>query len=236
MKKIITALCTLALIANSFGAFAQDVRETSENMEVIEIHVSPNGEDTNDGTKGSPLKTLAGAKARAKSVKERNKQTKVIFHEGEYRLNATTAFKGEDSGFDDNPIIFTAAEGEKPVFKGSVLLDTSKFTDIEDEAVYKILPEKSAPEIAQLNLRQQGITSTGELPCVNYGANVVSYNNLYLDDVEQTLSRWPNTGYSIMGKTVDAKTAVFEVNESNAARWGHSPDMRYYGFTNWDWA
>ncbi len=236
MNKLITILCSLALLLNSTVAFAENAAESTPTGEIIEIHVSPSGSDSNSGTKDKPLKTMNGAKKKVKSVKGEDKTVKVIFHEGDYRVSTTTNFTAEDNGYEGNPIIYMAAEGEKPVFKGSIELDTSKFTDIEDQNVLDILPDESVDKVAQLDLKSHGILSMGNLPQVNYGAIVVEYNDLFLDGEIQTLSRWPNTGYANIGKVVDANTAVFEMRESNAARWGNSPNMRFHGFTRWDWS
>lgn len=237
MKKIISAVCAFALSVCVLpqGIYAHENADSTEK--VIEIHVSPKGADNNNGTPENPLKTLDGARKRVLKVKDPDKQIKVIFHDGEYRMTESTKFTRNDSGYEDNPIIYMAAEGEKPVFKGSVVLDGSKFTGITDKSIYNRIPEKAADKVAQLNLKSQGITSLTSIPRPsNYGSDIKDYHQLYLDGIAQTLSRWPNNGFATVGKIVNATGGVFTMNEPNAANWGTADAAMFAGFPAWDWA
>ena len=237
MKKIISAVCAFALSVCVLpqGIYAQENADSTEK--VIEIHVSPKGADNNNGTPENPLKTLDGARKRVLKVKDPDKQIKVIFHDGEYRMTESTKFTRNDSGYEDNPIIYMAAEGEKPVFKGSVVLDGSKFTGITDKSIYNRIPDKAADKVAQLNLKSQGITSLTSIPKPsNYGSDIKDYHQLYLDGIAQTLSRWPNNGFAVVGKVVNATGGIFAMNEPNAANWGTADAAMLAGFPAWDWA
>lgn len=232
MKKIIPIICSAAIAVSAFNVYAKDADEKN----IVEIHVSPNGSDSNSGTADSPLRTLDSARIKASKKKDNNTSVKVIFHDGIYRMSEGVNFTNADSGFEGNPIVYMAAEGEKPIFKGSIEIDTSKFTGVTDKSIYDRLPEVSADKVGQLDLKQQGLIQLSSLPVVNYGSESVDYHQFYLDDTAQTLARWPNTGYTTMGKLVNATAGVFAVNESNAARWGTADDMMLAGFPHIDWA
>lgn len=238
MKKMISVICALALCVSVLphGAYAAEDANAADGKDV-EIHVSPNGADNNNGTRENPLKTLEGARKRVLKIKDPQKKIKVIFHDGEYRMTESVKFTKSDSGYEDNPIVYMAAEGETPVFKGSVLLDGTKFTGITDKSIYARIPEKAADKVAQLNLKAQGITSLTSIPKPsNYGSDIKDYHQLYLDGISQTLSRWPNNGFAKVGKVVNAEGGVFAMNEPNAARWGTADAAMFAGFPAWDWA
>ena len=96
MKKIISAVCAFALSVCVLpqGIYAHENADSTEK--VIEIHVSPKGADNNNGTPENPLKTLDGARKRVLKVKDPDKQIKVIFHDGEYRMTESTKFTRND--------------------------------------------------------------------------------------------------------------------------------------------
>jgi len=78
-------------------------------MVAADIHVSPSGNDENDGSAGSPLKTIQAAANKAQPGDI------VTVHAGIYREEINPP-RGGDEG---KPIVFQAAPGEKVVVKGS---------------------------------------------------------------------------------------------------------------------
>ncbi|MCH5375741.1 MAG: signaling protein, partial [Planctomycetes bacterium] len=79
-----------------------------------EIHVGPNGDDSNAGTPDQPLRTFAAAQQLARKQNART----VLFHEGTYYLPATIVITPEDSG-----ITYASAPGETVVLSGGLRLD-----------------------------------------------------------------------------------------------------------------
>ena len=80
--------------------------------------VSPAGDDTNPGTLEKPFATLQCAQQAA-----RQKRGDVFLRGGTYYLPATLVFNAQDSGTKDEPVVFQAYQGEKPVISGGVRLD-----------------------------------------------------------------------------------------------------------------
>ena len=74
-----------------------------------EIHVSRTGSDANDGSSGSPLKTIRAAANKAQPG------DMVTVHGGIYREEINPP----RGGVEGKPIVFQAAPGEKVVIKGS---------------------------------------------------------------------------------------------------------------------
>lgn len=62
------------------------------------IYVSPNGDDSNTGTKDSPLKTLAAAQRVARINSDGSKDVTVVLRGGEYNISDTLCFTSEDGG------------------------------------------------------------------------------------------------------------------------------------------
>jgi len=75
-----------------------------------EYHVSINGEDTNDGSASTPLRTISAAARLAQPGDV------IAVHEGVYRERINPPRGGTS---EDNRIIYRAAPGEKVVIKGS---------------------------------------------------------------------------------------------------------------------
>lgn len=84
------------------------------SMGEFDIVVSVNGDDLNEGTTESPLRTPEAAKEKAKSI-ETDKKITVWFKEGTYFLEDTLEFTSEDKG----NIIYRSLPGEKVVFSGA---------------------------------------------------------------------------------------------------------------------
>lgn len=87
----------------------------------INIYVSPNGNDSNPGTKEEPLLTLSRAKVFVREMKSSSTgNITVWFRGGDYFLDKTVVFGLEDSGEGDSYISYAAYPGEKPVFSSGI--------------------------------------------------------------------------------------------------------------------
>lgn len=85
-------------------------------MNNFDIIVAPYGDDTNQGSLESPLKTPEAAKEKAKALKGIAKETVTVwFREGTYFLDKTLEFCSDDK---DN-IVYRSYPNEKVVFSGA---------------------------------------------------------------------------------------------------------------------
>lgn len=100
-KRRVLALCGCLLVVAEAGAAT-----------LIVNGQNPVASDANPGTSVEPLKTISAAAARAKAGDH------VIIHGGDYRETVIIT----TSGTAKDPIIFEAAPGERPVIKGSDIL------------------------------------------------------------------------------------------------------------------
>jgi hypothetical protein len=111
------AMRTLSGATASFAAAAAPARVVS----TAEVFVSPNGVDTNVGSKARPLKTFAAAQRAAGKVKSKMSVT-IWFRAGVYYLPETVVLTTEDSGTKLNPVTYSAFPGEEAVISGGVRL------------------------------------------------------------------------------------------------------------------
>ena len=121
-KRRITALVLCAAVMTA--GFAQIPAATSLPVHAAsvyaELYVSPDGDDSNAGTKAAPLQTLAGARNAVRKIKDgMTGDIVVYFREGVYRMTEAVAFDTQDSAPEGCRIIYQAYEGETPVFSGA---------------------------------------------------------------------------------------------------------------------
>lgn len=92
----------------------------------VDIHVSPNGADRNDGSRGKPLATITMALRKARELrrlKDPSVETGVhiILHGGTYTLYEPLVIRPEDAG--NNTTFIEAAPGERPVLSGGLVIN-----------------------------------------------------------------------------------------------------------------
>ena len=104
-RKSIIAIARLAAIALSGQAMALD------------LYVSPAGKDTNPGTEGAPLATLAAARDAARKVVGKEAVT-VHVVDGIYYLPETLVFTSADSGSAKFPVDYRAMNEGRAVLSG----------------------------------------------------------------------------------------------------------------------
>ncbi len=117
-------------------------------MSRIHIYVSPNGNDSAEGTRQSPLATLFGARDYLRTHEHTDGVT-VTFLEGVYKLDKSVIFTDDDSGCDDLPITY---EGEgNVIFSGGEYVCHCKIGSVTDEAMAKRIPDVDKVKVIDIN-------------------------------------------------------------------------------------
>lgn len=132
------------------------------SMQAADIWVAPNGNDTNEGTKASPLATVHMALRKARELRRlKDPSVKggihIIIKDGTYYLNEPLFVRPEDSGTADSPTIIEADANAKPIFSGGITIKNWKKTTTAINGLKKgIVWVADAPEIAgeTINYRQ----------------------------------------------------------------------------------
>lgn len=128
-----------------------------------ELYVSPAGNDSNDGSLGAPLATLAAARDKADQLKTGNTPVTVYLRGGTYYLDTAVVFGPSNSGSAQAPITYSAYGAETPVFSGGIKLpDTLTWT-----------------------------VSSGQIMVTNIAPGL-KVDQLFLNGKRQILARYPN--------------------------------------------
>ncbi|MGN0521423.1 MAG: right-handed parallel beta-helix repeat-containing protein [Eubacterium sp.] len=215
-----------------------------------DIFVSPNGDDKNDATQKSPVKTVERALELAEKM---NKEEKVIFLEGgEYNVSALTLSKK------DNGTVFYAEDDV--IFNGGITLNCSDFVEYKDN-------------IKMLDLKKYGVTTEqiGQIKAFGQYNTAEKYDEagslyceLFCGGERMTLARYPNTGDNLKtGEILDNGDSK-EIYTSNGTQqnpeweniknprggtfaadkelteriksWKNSNDIWLFGYFQYDWA
>ena len=246
MKKILSIIIATILFANSLAVIAEEPLEE----DVLKIYVSVDGNDENPGTKEAPLKTLEGARIKARAEK-REKPIEVIFGGGEYRFIKGVNFDDLDSGTENAPVTYKAAEGEKVTFKGSFEFSAEEGQYVGDKDILSRVDVHVRNRLVQYDLKKLGYTYG--LPVTNKIQQFLflmypkesEYVNLFLDDKEQTLSEWPNGDDEFVawveavekGGTIDKPVVPgsFKYSGSRPNRWTKADSFWIGGYPGYNY-
>ncbi len=106
---------------------------------VVEIYISPDGNDKASGSKDQPVLTIEKANEMVASLSGK-KEVRVIFKDGIYYLPGTIVFKPEHSGSEKHPVIYRAANEGKAIISGGdkLILEWEPYK----KGIYKALVSK----------------------------------------------------------------------------------------------
>lgn len=98
---------------------------SSVNIFAADIFVSPQGNDTNRGTKSEPKATLHAAMREARELRRLgkvkvNEPVCIYMAGGTYNIYEPVFIRPEDSGTETSPTIISAIRGEKPIISGGI--------------------------------------------------------------------------------------------------------------------
>ena len=232
MKNMFLLLAVLAVV----GCSCKDERGV--------IHVAPNGDDAAAGTRSAPLRTLAGAQARVRSLKAAPGGLPaggltVLFAPGTYRMSEAVRFDERDSGSAACPIVYRAEARTTAKMSGSVALDWRP-------------PAADDPNLALVRepYRSRVVTATvpgeGELPgfeCGRTQQNPFGYA-LFREGVRLPLSRWPNGRDALIPAEVvnldntgvkKLPAYAFGTDAPRLADWTKEPDPWAWGCWKFGW-
>ncbi|MDR1270481.1 MAG: DUF1565 domain-containing protein, partial [Planctomycetaceae bacterium] len=186
MKSRILILFTfsLLLLYTSRQAVWADVAEKEKAAEniVLSLYVSPEGNDSNVGTKEKPFKTIAKAKEVLRTTKvEKEGDKEVHLLAGTYLLTEPLRFTPEDGGTIDKAYRQVFYEGHGAVISGGKRV--TGFVPVGDGCVVADVPEVKAG---------------------NW-----TFRDLYVNNVRAVRARFPNTGFLRVDKTGEDRRTHF---------------------------
>ncbi|RXK58015.1 L-rhamnose mutarotase [Lacibacter luteus] len=161
-----------------------------------DIYVSPNGSDSNDGSKEKPFATLSKALRKAREMRRLNDATikdgiHIILRGGNYPVLETIVIRPEDSGTRESSTFIETAENEKPVLSGGLQISNWK---------------KVTAPVNGLQTKHQSKIWMADVPNVN--GNHFNFRQLWVNDVKAVRAKSSNG---------DAMLRILNWNKAEAA-------------------
>lgn len=254
----------------------KDVSATQKDNKTVsgDFYVSTKGSDDNNGTKDAPFLTIEKAVEAVRNTDKNGKNgITVCIEGGEYRASSLE-FTKEDSGTKECPITYCAYNGEV-VINGGVTISGDDFKSVSEYKSYaKKLSADARENVVAVDLTKAPYSLTekdwGKIYAIgsyhtadNYDGDYTGelYCELFVDDVRQSLARYPDEDYLYteevvktgLGKESDGALTevkdwknirnpepdVYRVNSDLAERiagWESLDDVWMFGYWKYDWA
>ncbi len=247
MKKIIALLLVLVMTVCLFSACNTEEKPDPQKEPEVKnygkiFYVAIDGDDTNEGTKESPLATLGGAVAKVREYKQTNGLPeggiKVEFAAGTYKLTAQTELTADDSGEAGKEIVYAAADGAEVIFDGGITLSAADFKPANDEFKALLQTNEAKANVIEIDLAAAGIWDADDSASYTPGWGASTYRQtLYVNNEIQTPARWPNGEYYKAVFPDDAaEGTVILFPEEKATLWANETNIRAYGYPEYDWS
>jgi parallel beta-helix repeat protein len=212
---------------------------------LVQIYVSPTGDDQADGSKAKPFPTLSKARDAVRARKQTNAGVlpkggiRVLIGSGTFYVEHPFKLEAQDSGTAEAPVVYQAEPGQTPVFVGGRLV--KGWTRVTDEGVRAKLDPAIRDQVVEADLRANGISDWGDPTALKHRPE------LFAHGIAQTLARWPNEDFvktgEVLGqeplkegaRVVGCKDGIFRFVETRPATWVDEADVRLYGYWYWDW-
>jgi len=236
MKRTITRLFILVVLATLASPAWADT-----------LHVSASGDDANPGTKDRPFATLERARNEVRRIRTAGSLPSggvtIELREGVYELSRPLELTGQDSGTQEAPIVYRAADGASVKICGG--REVTGWKRVTDPAVLDRLHESARNQVWQADLRALGIT---DLQGINGARTYQSDPGLevFFQDKPMTLARYPNSGYmhivgvpdgdgNLKKGDITATDGEFVCDDPRPARWEREKNVWLHGFWRRDW-
>jgi hypothetical protein len=215
--------------------------------------VAPDGNDANSGTKQQPFRTIQRARDAVRAIKASGPLPaggiEVCLQGGEYPVTQTLELTAQDSGTGQSPVVYRAAEGQRPCFRGGIRL--TGFQPVGNTAILARLPEESRGKVLCVDLKPLGVKDLKPLELGGFssgrGFKTHPTQELFFDGRAMPLARWPNQGNVAVSDIVvrdgeplhgrtGSKTGLLKYEGDRPERWMKENDAWLYGYWFFGWA
>lgn len=206
------------------------------SLGATDLYVSPNGDNSNNGTATTPFATLERARdeIRAMRVSQGNDlgPVTVWIHPGVYTLKQPILFTEQDSGTAESPVLYRSLSDESPVFSGGAILSVGQKKDNRD--LLDMLPKTSREHVKFYTIEPL-LDSAAAEPSMRALGKTMSPAPMELFCGASALPRagWPNAEWA---------TAKLHPSKNNTLSLDRRLDPRdlkhcwVHGFWSHDWA
>jgi hypothetical protein len=225
----------------------------------LELHVSADAAAGGDGSRDKPYQTLTQARDGIRSLRKAGAQKSgepvtVSVAPGVYPLHASFELTAEDSGTEETPVVYRAAEGGKSRFQGGIGLEPASFGPVTDASVLSRLDAAVRDKVRVCDLSSKVPANFPEFKTAFRGTPVAPW--LYVNQHPKTLARWPNAtandaGWAGFSKALDtglpqpdaadsalrkAHPGSFLFEDPRPARWNLAEGVWLLGYWTHDWS
>jgi hypothetical protein len=201
-----------------------------------ELYVSPQGKDSNSGTKAKPFATLEAARDAGRAAK---KPVTIILRGGSYVRTKTFELDGRDSG-----VVYKAADGEVVRISGGFNVSVKELKPVTNKAVVGRLPKHVVGKVVGLALHGETKGGSENWPLRFRG--YAGWPEVYAGGKALRLARWPNEGYVKIARVLDKgsqprnnekpdRGGRFIFNEDNPGRWDTDKPIYLGGYWCFKW-
>lgn len=217
------------------------------------LNVDPKAITGADGSSERPFATLEAARDRLRALRRAGAApagpVEVRVHGGEYSVTETFRLGAEDSGRSNAPVVFRAADGERPVFRGGVRMN--EIAALADSATLERLPAEARGKVLEADVRAAGLTNILPLKlggfASGHGFKTHPAHELFFNGKALQLARGPNEGFLRVGEVVvkdgtkgydrtGSKVGRVIAREELPEKWATEAELMFYGYWFWDWA
>ncbi|MDR3252126.1 MAG: DUF1565 domain-containing protein, partial [Tannerella sp.] len=150
----------------------------------IHYFVSPEGNDSNSGSRQSPFQSIEKAISEARKTQG---EVSIFLREATYRLSAPLVFTPQDGETGKN-LTIRSYQGEKAIIKGSIALDNLQWTPYKNGVMKTRI---SGSPIMDMLLVNGEIRYQARYP--NFDANAIRFNGTAADATDpKRVKKWKN--------------------------------------------
>jgi hypothetical protein len=227
---------TLAAAALALGATA---------VPAVEFYVAPAGNDAHPGTPDRPFASLERARDALRTLRRSGAApaaATIWVQPGLHSRTQTFVITAEDSGTEKHPVIYRAGAGGEVRLQVGRFLSAADFKPVTTPGISARLDAAARGKVMQAELATLDLKNVGPFPKVfNNGGGLFE---LFFDDQRMPLSRWPNEGFTTMGKVLDKGDwsrgasrhgGKFVAREDRVARWNAGRGVWLEGYWRVPW-
>ena len=218
-------------------AIASLALAVSATLFASDVYVSPNGSDTDAGTRQKPFASIQ----RALSVKPGT----VWLAEGEYYVPRGVGLSEANSGTPDAPVVIRSEAPHKARISGS--RQVSDFRPIPAEDAKSLISEEARKHVLVADLKAQGFPALAKMPDK---FRAPGCEEVIFGDMPMQPARWPNEGFTAFTEVIDAGASApvhwvtrevyrpgsFRFPSDRGKLWDFSRGVYLHGFWCYDWA
>ena len=203
-----------------------------QNLFAVEIFVAPTGDDTQDGK--SPITaflSIARARDEIRKIKAAGGLppggVTVEILGGKYSLEKSLDFSAADSGTASAPVVYRAHQNQPVEILGGRVLKLAEFAPVSDQGILSRLEPAARDKVVCAPIAKLGLKHAGPFPPAFSDSGGIF--ELFWNGRRLPLSRWPNTGWTLMKKAVvNGDTGIpgtFEYRDDRPQRWLQNPQV-----------